>query len=186
MGCFDNKETENLDHCLNVEVASGISEVGVYYALHSQVTTFPVLPLLDAEGATYESDVTVTTPLVFQAGKGFAKMKVQVDTGELKAELVGSTGNKKDKQTFDFFVPRTDKKTLGYLRSHKNSPQIFIVTDKDGSLRLVGNKECPAYIAEANATSGKTAEDEKGITFSVVSYAPVIFYEAAIPLFTPA
>lgn len=185
MSCFDNIETEDLDHCLNVEPASGISEVGLYYGLHNQVTTFPTLPAPDTEGATYSSVVTVTTPFIFQAGKGFAKVKVQVETGELKTELVGNTGNKKDKQTLDFFVPKTDKQTLGYLRLHKNSPQVFIVTDKDGSKRQLGSKECPAYIVEANGTSGKGPEDERGVSFSVVTYAPVIFYEAAIPQYVP-
>lgn len=185
MSCFDNVETESLDHCLNREPPSGISEVGVYYALHGQAINIPMPIGVGDAGYNYEKAVEVTANITFQAGKGFSKMRVQPDTGEVKIELVGNLGNKKVKQSFDFFVPRTDKKTLGYLVTHMKTPQIFMVQDKDGTNRQIGDKYSPAYIDAGAATTGKTGEDERGIAFTIVSYGVPIAYEGTIQEYVP-
>lgn len=186
MSCFDDIETESLDHCLNREVPSGVSEVGIYYALHSQTTTIPMPLGVGDAGYDYTKAVEVSADVVFQAGKGFAKIKVQPDTGEVLTESVGNKGNLKIKQTFNFFVPRTDAKTLGYIVTHKNNPQIFLVTEADGTKRLLGDKYSPAYISEVKGTSGKTGEDERGIQFAIITYGVPIIYGGEIQEYVPA
>lgn len=186
MSCFDNVETESLDHCLNREVPSGVSEVGIYYALHQQATTIPMPLGVGEAGYDYTKAVEVSEDLVFQAGKGFAKIKVQPATGEVLTESTGNMGNLKIKQTFNFFVPRTDAKTLGYIVTHKSSPQIFLVTETDGTKRLLGDKFVPAYISEVKGTSGKTGEDDRGIQFAITTYAAPIIYKGEIQEYVPA
>lgn len=184
MSCFDDQEVEDLTSCLNQETASGVSEVGIYYALHAQATTVP-MPLKRTDpGYTYEKGVTVTEDIVWQAGKGFSKIDVLVDTGEIKHETPGNKGNKKIKQLFDFFVPNTAKKTLGLVKTHLNTPMIFMVTDKDGSKRQLGDAHNPAYISENTGTSGKTGEDERGVQFTIETYGTIIYYEGEVQMHT--
>jgi len=187
MACFDNIAIEDLDACINSEVQAGVSEVGVYYGVHAQITTFPMPKNVDEVGYTYETAVAVTTPIVFAAGKGFGKMTLQSDTGEVLVEVVGNKGNKKTKSSFSFFIPSNSKKLLGMVRTLKNVPMIFCVTERDGQKRLIGDKFNPAYMSEAKGTTGKGGEDDKGIQFTIESFCIPIVYESTIqlPVVTP-
>lgn len=183
--CFDDIEVENIDGCSNSDVPAGVSEVGIFYAVHSQATTIP-MPLKKGEvGYNYEKSVTVASPIVFPATKGFATINVQPDTGEVKVSGVGNKGNRKLKQTFDFFVADNKPKLLGFLRTHLNTPMIFIVTERDGQKRLLGDAFSPAYLTESEVTTGKGGEDDKGGQFTIETYAAVIVYNSTIQLAGP-
>jgi hypothetical protein len=184
-GCFDEIINEDLKACINQELQAGISEVGVKYAPHDQITTFP-MPLNPGDvGYNYETAVTVTDPIVFEAGKGFAEIMVQADMGEVKTSVVGNKGNKKHKQSFDFYVPGNSKKLLGFLRTMKNRPMVFCVPERDGQKRLIGDKFNPAYMSEVEGTTGKGGEDNKGVQFTIESYGLPIVYEGTLQMHTP-
>ncbi|MBC5835806.1 hypothetical protein G6N05_05350 [Flavobacterium sp. F372] len=178
--CFEDIANENLEACINSEIQAGVSEVGVYYAVHSQITTFP-MPLNPGDvGYDFESAVTVASPIVFSAGKGFGRMTVQSDMGEVKVSAPGNKGNKKSKSSFDFYIPGNSKKLLGYIRTFKNIPMVFIVTERDGQKRLVGDKFNPAYMSEVEGTTGKGGEDNKGVQFTIEAFSLPIVYESTI------
>lgn len=187
MACFENIATEDLDQCLNAELQAGVSEVGVHYAVHSDITTFPMPINFDDPLFTYEKAVEVTSPIVFAAGKGFGKIVVQSDTGEVQLEAGGNKGNKKLKSIFAFYVAGNDKRLLGFIRARLNTPMLFCVTERNGQKRLVGDKFNPAYMTEVKATTGKGGEDDKGVQFSIESYCVPIVYESTIqlPVVTP-
>lgn len=180
MGCFDTIPVEDLDACINSEVQAGVSEVGVRYAVHPQIVNFP-MPLNFGDPLySYDTAIAVTTDITFQATKGFGKINIMPDSGEVKVDLVGNKGNKKTKSTFAFSVSGNDKKTLGFLRTHKNTPMLFCVPERDGQKRLIGDKFNPAYIVEGAGTTGKGGEDDKLINFSFESYCVPIVYSGAI------
>jgi hypothetical protein len=180
MNCFDDLPVEDLTACINGEVQAGVSEVGVRYAIHPQITTFP-MPLNYGEvGYTYGTAVEVTTDIVFQAGKGFGKIVLMPDTGEVMCDLVGNKGNKKTKSSFAFAVSGNDKTTLGFMRTHKNTPMLFLVPERDGQKRLVGDKYSAAYIIEGKSTTGKGGEDDKMVNFTIESFCVPIVYSGVI------
>lgn len=181
-GCFDNVENENLDACLNSEIQSGVSEVGVFYTPFNFVNTIPMPKNIGDEGYNFESAVTVTEDITFNAGKGFGSISVQSDTGEVRLELPGNKGNKKTKSVFEFTVPGNDKKTLGFIRTFKNIPMLFLVTERDGQKRQIGDRFNPAYMMEVAGTTGKTGEDDKAVVFTIEAYGVPIVYEGVITL----
>lgn len=182
MSCFDDLDVENLDACLNSEIQAGVSEVGVFYAPHGHITTFPMPLNFGDVGYDYESAVAVTSPIVFQATKGFGQILVQSDTGEVTIDLVGNKGNKKTKVSFAFYVPGNAKKLLGAVRTLKNIPMVFCVAERDGQKRLIGDKFNPAYMSEVKGTTGKGGEDDKGIQFTIESFCIPIVYESTLQL----
>nr|WP_315245142.1 hypothetical protein [uncultured Flavobacterium sp.] len=187
MSCFENVDTEDISTCVNQEVMAGLSEVGLKYVKHEDILSFPMPIALGEVGYDYESSVTVTEDITFAAGKGWAKLGFQPDTGEGTVELVGNKGNKKTKNGVTFFIPGNHKQILGYIKTMKNVPSLYMYTERDGQKRIVGDKINPAYITEAKATTGKGGEDEKGVTITVESYAIPIVYEGVIqlPVVTP-
>lgn len=178
--CFDDIVNESLDSCINAEVQAGVSEVGVYYAVHEQILAFPMPQNIGDVGYDYESAVTVATDITFAAGKGFGKISLQSDTGEVLLALVGNKGNKKTKSSFNFYVPSNSKKLLGFVRTMKNVPMLFAVTERDGQKRLIGDKFNPAYLSEVAGTTGKGGEDDKGFQFTIEAYGVPIVYEGVI------
>jgi hypothetical protein len=185
MGCFENIPVEDIEACINAEVPSGISEVNVNYAIHADITTFPVPPAIGDVGYTYDTANVIDDDIVFSAGKGFAKIKVQVNTGELTFDGVGSPGNMKQKGGLSFFVPSNNAKLLGFIRTRLNTPMVFAVPERDGQNRLLGDKFNPAYITEMKGTTGKTGEDDKGVQFTIASHAIPLIYKGAIQQFVP-
>lgn len=185
MSCFENVENESLDACLNLEIQAGVSEIGIKYAFHKDITTFPMPKNIGEVGYNFESAVEVNDPILFAAGKGFGEILIQANTGELMADLVGNIGNKKHKSAFSFQVAGNNKKTLGFLRTCKNIPMVFAVPERDGQVRLVGDKNNAAYISEGKATTGKGGEDDKNFTFTVEAFSLPIVYSGALTL-TPA
>jgi hypothetical protein len=180
MACFDEIPVEDLDACINAEVQAGISEVGVHYAVHPQIVDFP-MPLNYGEALySYDTAVAVNEDIEFQATKGFGKITIMPDSGEVKVDIVGNKGNKKTKCTFGFSISGNNKKALGFMRTHKNTPMVFCVTERDGTKRLIGDKFNPAYIVEGAATTGKGGEDDKMINFSFESYCVPIVYTGVI------
>lgn len=181
-GCFENVENESLDACVNAEIQAGVSEVGVYYTPFEFLNNIPMPKNIGDEGYDFESAVTVEEDLEFVAGKGFGKITVQSDTGEVRLELPGNKGNKKTKSVFEFTVAGNNKKTLGFLRTMKNIPMLFVVTERDGQKRQIGDKYNPAYMMEVAGTTGKTGEDDKAVTFTIEAYGVPIVYEGVITL----
>jgi hypothetical protein len=179
-GCFDDLPVEDLTACINSEVQAGISEVDVRYAIHPQITTFPMPKNYGEVGYTYETAVAVTADIVFTAGKGFGKISIMPDSGEVMVDLVGNKGNKKTKSSFPFAVAGNNAKTIGFMRTHKNTPMIFCVTERDGQKRLVGDAFNPAYIVEGKATTGKGGEDDKVVNFTFEAYCVPIIYSGLI------
>lgn len=187
MACFDELPVEDLDACINSEVQAGVSEVDVRYAIHPQIDVFP-MPLNYGEaGYTYETAVAVSADITFQAGKGFGKMNIMPDSGEVKVDLVGNKGNKKTKSSLSFSVAGNSTKLLGFLRTHRNTPMLFCITERDGQKRLIGDRFNPAFIIEAPGTTGKGGEDDKMVSFTLEAYCVPIVYSGTIqePVVTP-
>jgi len=180
--CFDDVPVENLDGCLNKEIQAGLSEVNLYYAPHDHILNFPMPLNLGDPAFDLETSVTISADITFLEGKGWGKITVQADTGEGTMDLVGNKGNKKTKNALAFYIPGNQKKLLGYVRTYKNIPMVFMYFERDGQKRLVGDKFNPAYMAEVKATTGKGGEDDKGIQFNVEAYGIPLVYEGDIML----
>lgn len=179
-GCFDDMPVEDLNACVNSEVQAGVSEVNVRYAIHPQINVFPMPKNYGEAGYSYTTAVAVTTDITFFEGKGWGKIGIMPDSGEVLVDLVGNKGNKKTKSTFPFTVSGNDEQTLGFLRTHKNTPMVFCVTERNGKKRLIGDKFNAAYAVEGKATTGKGGEDDKIISFSFESYCVPIVYSGVI------
>ena len=84
-------------------------------------------------------------------------------------------------------IPGNSKKLLGFIRTFKNVPMVFCVTERDGQKRLIGDKFNPAYMSEVEGTTGKGGEDNKGVQFTIEAYSLPIVYEGTIqePIVTP-
>lgn len=187
MACTNNIVDENLDFCPTDEIGSGISEVEIYGAFVSDMDEIQEPPALSAALSNAEA-ATIGTAHTFLTGKGFFKLNILPDTGNVESALVGSKGSKSYTNTFVGTLPGTSARNLGFGRRAKNAGMIWLVKQTNGDIRQIGSKTKPAYFEEYNANSGTTAEDINGIPFNISDTQPypAPIYTSTITEFTPA
>lgn len=177
-GCFEGYEVENIEFCANEEIDSGISENNVFYALEKDIKTLDI----PAKSGSYKDVGTISSEIVPEIGKGFARLECQLDENELTSALSGNIGNKKQSTALEVLIPGLRCEVLGFIRKCKNSRMIFIVITRDGRKFVIGNKINPAYIEEANGTSGRGQDDNNGTTVNITARSPLLEYTGSIPL----
>jgi hypothetical protein len=159
---FDNIPLEDIQTAVNLETTAGVMECEVYAAVASHIDSFPALPVSGTAATSLTDFATLTADITFPAGKGFFKLDTQVETGEVKDDMVGNVGNRKFKKMFEFFLPDTSAKNIGFMGEYANVPLVFAIKEKSGRVRLVGSKDLPAYFESVAGTSGKGSEDDNG------------------------
>lgn len=182
--CFKDMHLENVNHCPNKETAAGLARK-MHYAPEPHITTLTLPSISNA--TTYEERITIPeTGLVPETGKGFKEADVLVDMNEITATYVGSKGNKKMKTDLDAYMPGFRGQIIGFLDAHKNTPLILSIADSTGQNWIIGDKINPAYIDTAEAKTGKTFEENSGVTIKITSNAPPRMYNGTITVIADA
>ena len=174
--CFDNVPHESLDACPNDEVSGGIS-TRVFYA----PTAFLDKCVLPANtGELGKANTIEDGNFTLLTDKKWKGIDVQIDERELKTTLVGNAGNKKAKIEFEFKIPRFNAEPLDFISRYKNVPMTFVVPDAQGTLWVIGTKINGAFMDTAEATTGKKAEDDSGITLKLICNSKLYKYAGVI------
>ena len=128
------------------------------------VPDLPAAPTTDAEY------VTVAGDFVPSATKGFVKIYCTPKTGMIESESVGEVDGYSFKHSFTFFIPGNNDDAEAFGRKLLNTRGYFVITELDGTVRLVGTKKFPAFVEEVKGTSGGKVEERRGNTFKVFCY----------------
>lgn len=179
--CFENIPVEDILNCPNAELQAGLSPFADFLPHpHLQTMTLPVA----GPTSTLENLGTVSADIVPIAGKGFVKLDLQVDLNSVSTSLVGNRGNKKDQTTLNIFIPGTKAQVLGFKKTYKNIPGIFVVKDYNGRQFVIGTKDAPAYIDNLEVTTGMANEDNNGATGTIISNANLYEYTGVVTYLT--
>lgn len=115
-------------------------------------------------------------------GKGyFREFPMLLEKGVVSKKVVGGIGSKSVETTATFYVLGADKKELEWMRDQSNIPGVWLIPDKNGTVHVLGTKDDPAYLQEADQSTGTAATDERGTTYVIrhVTSEPAI-YEGTI------
>lgn len=166
----DNIVSEHLDFCVSEEVTPGINETEIYAAPYSDLETIAALPAI-GDVTNYAEAGTIVDSHVFKEGKGFYKVQLQTETGEVTDEAVGAKGSKSTKNMLSGIMNSKSARNIGYFRVNQNRPMLFLVRESTGQLKQIGTSTRPAYWNETKGTSGKTGEDSNSISISVEAFS---------------
>jgi hypothetical protein len=168
----------------NGENMGGIPQK-IYFGFWKDVETFPTKPVTPL---TLEENATLTGELVMKTGKRMFEMYITDDTGEFNIESVGEVDGKSFVLHLSFFHPGMQKKILGFINAAKNDNLVFIVSDAEGQLYLMGDATRPAVYQGSpdGGGTGKETAARKGMSAEFTYKTPNVYvYNGAIPL-TPA
>lgn len=160
----------------------------LYYGFQEDFASFPALA--DPETATtFASLVSYTGPITMKTGKQLFELYCTLEEGELKSKLVGPRDGKGYENMMEISFPGSEAEFLGFQAASANRQLIFFVKEKNGKVRVLGNLEDPAFLEEADATSGKKVSDGRAtkLTFKASSSTPAPLYTTALTsLLSPA
>lgn len=168
---------------LNADFEEGTTNLGgltreIFYAKASDVKLIPA-PVDYAAGG-----ITVTTAITCKTGKQFGRIYVTADTGQVTDKEVGEKDGGSFETELDFFHPRISEQLLKLKRLFSNGGFIFLATDGNGVMRIVGSLDHPAYRVAAEAKTGMAPKDRNGGNFKMVaaSATPALIYTGVVPL----
>lgn len=163
--------------------------VGDLYFVPIEDIDFTTPPTLNADG------VTITGNIVLKASKQWFKIYHTVGTGKIEDKIVGERDGKSFENMCEFKFPGDTKDLVAFKRQIKNTPIALLGRDAQGAYRVMGISivkatggsdvlvlDYPAYIEQADGTTGAQSADAKGHTFQVKCAAnhPPLFYEGTI------
>jgi hypothetical protein len=155
----------------------------IYFALHSDILTFPTLPTT----GTFAQVATIDNPYIMKPTKRFWEIYVTLEKGKADVKLVGERDGRSFETILSGMYPDLDAMILGLMKTIANENVAVIWEDQKGRLWTIGfDSEVPAELVVGEATSGEKIADSKGMKLDFRGIGDAIYaYDAAIPL-TPA
>lgn len=153
----------------------------IYFALHSDVQTFPTLP--DGSGA-FDANATIDTAFVMKTGKRFWEMYITLETGKIEQKLVGERDGKSYEVMISGNYPDMDPTVVGFLKACANENLAVVVKDQKGRLWAIGyDRDVPAEVTVGDGTTGEKIADRKGVSVTFRGIGDGLYlYDAAVPL----
>lgn len=143
----------------------------------SDIVKWPVLGENDGTDAavTYKGD------FVLLAEKKWAEIDIISNKSPVTMETQGESESQSVLNKVSLKVPSTGKKATAFARTANASDLVYIVQDKAGNYRVVGN-EANNTLTKVGQVLGATATDDSGTTIEieVTDCIPAPFYEGKI------
>lgn len=158
----------------------GIKQTG-YVVPAGEITADP-----DYVGTSAEGDYVRATDTFDFTGAGtglgyFRSFPILIDKGAYAITAVGGKGSKSWKESFTFVLAGLDAAQLEFATRMLNIPSVWLCTDKNSKVHVIGRKDEAAYVETSEGATGDGPEGERVITVTVTGYSSrPMLYEGAI------
>ena len=155
----------------------------VYFALQSDVLSWPTPPTTDTENITMEKMGALVGDIKMKVGKKMNSFYITDDEGKLDFEGVGEKDWKSFIMKLSIYNPGLQSKLLGFINLAKNENLVFIAPDNNGNNFLLGDALRGAILDSIDGmTTGQKTEERPGAGM-IFSYktANICQYTGTIP-----
>ncbi|MBE6304039.1 MAG: hypothetical protein E7089_08910 [Bacteroidales bacterium] len=178
--CNNSALYDSLDFCQGTTVLPGIRK-RVYFLPKSSIVKYPTLPDLSAEGvdmgalATYEGDFTLA------ADAKWKRIDVLTGDSDISSESQGDAPSKTFLNKCTLKHAGRNEEATGFCRMANSDDLVYLIQQRDGKYRVVGNEMFETNTKPAQA-SGAKETDTSGTTISVEvsDVCPAPFYVGKI------
>lgn len=135
----------------------------VYAVCACDIDVFP--PFLATTGVG--DSITLNGNITLAVGKKFAQVGLITDSGEITHPGVGAVSSR----AYNNQLVGKIQKTIAsdeWFNKHRNGCFVFVVPQKDGTTRVLGNKDVPAMITASEGKEGTNNESEKVWDFTIM------------------
>lgn len=178
MACTEVDLYKSIKRCAGAIIMPGMRPK-VYWILKSNIVKWPTLAdtvTADmSELATYKGDFTLV------AEKKWNRLDLTDQKSNFTSETQGEPPCATALNKASFIVGGTDADISGFARAAVNDPLIFLVEEREGQFRVIGNEMYDA-VTKVSQDSGTAVSDKKQSTVTVecTDKCPAPFYVGKI------
>lgn len=176
--CVNLSDIEEAVSCSDIDNIAGTSaQVEIGYA--DEVQSWPTFPAPSGDTAmTFDEAGTLSENLILASTATTCKLTFTRDTGEFTMTEQGEAGGENVLYKLSLDRSKMNAKVFGFMNSTRGRRLWVVVTDKNGTKYLLGDKVNQAYrVAADAATTGKAQTDinKVPISFEYVSPRHLVF-----------
>lgn len=172
---------DSLEHCKGEPVLPGLRPQA-WWLPKSIILGYPTLPAPGDEGATMESIATYKGDFLLAADA----VAVTIDLLDTASNITSASQGEKLSKTFlnscTIKYAGNNAASIGFARMINNDDGLFVVQQRDGTFRVVGNEMFSSNI-NPGQDSGMAVTDASGTTFeiSATDICPAPIYVGKLP-----
>jgi hypothetical protein len=172
---------ESLEFCKGKTVLPGLRGK-VYFIPKSQIVKFPTLPDLDEEGLAMGKLAVLKGDFALVADAVFHQLDILTTASNVTYTSQGEMPSKTFVNNSTLKYAGNNEEAAGFARLANVDDLIFVVQQRDGKFRVLGNEQFETDIKPAG-DSGMQVTDASGTTLevSVTDVAPAPFYVGKLP-----
>lgn len=177
--CTDERDLyADMKFCRGKKSLPGIRAYA-YCIKKSNIVKWPTKA--DSDAADLAGIATLVGNFTLAADKKWNKLELIPDQNEVNSEPVGTYGSKMFTVTGTLVIPGTEEEATGFAAEANNDDLVYLIPERNGKFRLVGNKEFNTTTSAALA-SGKGSDDTNAttLTITVEDEIPAPFYPGTI------
>lgn len=135
----------------------------LYAVCACDIETFPGYLTTTGVG----DSITLDGDIVLKTDKKWAQLDTISETGKVTETEVGVIGSQVFQSQFEFKLPKT-LASDEWLDANPNACMVFLIEDKDGKQRVLGNDKVPTTRTAAVGTNGPGLTDEKSWAITIM------------------
>ena len=154
----------------------------VYYIPKKDIVAWPTLPSATGDDSQHMANLaTYVGNFTLAADKTFLKLDVVDKLSSISSEAQGDQPCITSLNKATFLHPGTKEQVTGFVRQANCDDLVYIVFEKDGKARVIGN-EMYQTTTKASQASGSQPTDSAGTTIEVevTDVCPAPFYPGII------
>lgn len=155
--------------------AAGVKGTG-YMAPAEEFSSWPAYLATTGAGDTVKLDGNFA--FVATSGIGyFRSFPCLMEKGSYSFTVVGGVGSKSFEEKYVYYISGVNAAQLEHAKKLANIPGVWLCTDKEGVVHVLGSKDSPAFVETMEGGTGTAAADERGMTITIryVSASPTVY-----------
>lgn len=180
MSCTDKSLYESLQFCQGQKVIPGIRN-HVFAIAKRDIVKWPELPDVSTESVDLAKLGTYTGDFTLVAEKKWLKIDLAMNKGNVECETQGDRPSRTFLNKLTASYPGTSAQATGFCRLAVDDDMVFLVPQRDGQYRVLGNEMFETDVKPALSTGeGIDTAGGTNIEINVTDICPAPFYTGKI------
>ena len=166
---------ESLKFCKGKAILPGLRSA-VYYISKADIATYPTLP--DKATSSMDELSILKGNFTLSASKKWHRIDLDTNKGQIEFETQGEVPSVTYVNKLTLTHPENDEEAAAFARQAANDDLLFLVPQRDGKWRLVGNEDFPTVVkVKGGSGEGVTGTAGTVIEVSATDVCPAPFYQ---------
>ena len=180
MSCTDKSLYESRRFCQGQKVIPGI-RAHVFAIAKRDIVKWPELPDVSADSVDLAKLATYTGDFTLVAEKKWLKIDLAMNKGNVECETQGDRPSRTFLNKLTAAYPGTSAQATGFCRLAIDDDMVFLVPQRDGQYRVLGNEMFETDVKPALSTGeGIDTVGGTNIEINVTDICPAPFYPGKI------